>query len=101
MIEEKQRQQIAEFLPHAIYRAVSSYHEFMDDERRSSTRTQPDQFKEHHSACKVALAHIELLFKVAREVGWSVDPDETDPGAIERMLLDVERDMRKNRDSTI
>lgn len=97
-MNEEQRRQIADFLPHAIYRAVSSYHEFMDDERRSRTRNEPVQFKEHHTACKVALAHIDLLFKLAREVGWSVEPDKNDPAAIERMLLDMEKDMKKNKE---
>ena len=32
----------------------------------------PKKFAEHHSACKVAIAHIELLIKLAR---WADLPD--------------------------
>jgi hypothetical protein len=61
-LEEATRNQLAEFLPQAIRKAFCSYHSFMqgdpDDEKIKI-------FKEHHNAGKVALAHIELLLKLA------------------------------------
>lgn len=67
-IEEETRRQIARFLPDAIARALTSYHGF--SERDISD--QPKDFSAHHTACKVAIAHIELLIKLAR---WADLPD--------------------------
>jgi hypothetical protein len=61
-IEHISRQQIAEFLPQAIEQALTSYHRF-------SQQPVPEEAKEfsaHHSACKVAIAHIDLLIKLAK-----------------------------------
>lgn len=68
-IEDKSREQIASFLPDAIALALESYHRF-------SGQRVPDEakeFKDHHNACKVAIAHIELLIKLAR---WADLPDQ-------------------------
>jgi hypothetical protein len=62
-IENMSRQQIASFLPDAIAKALTSYHEFAE---RNIVINQAKAFSEHHSACKVAVAHIELLIKLAR-----------------------------------
>lgn len=59
------RAQIAENLPKAIERTVDSYHTFMDTEQ---TKKQSDEFKSRHAAAKTALAHIELLMKLATMV---------------------------------
>ncbi len=67
-IEDETRRQISVFLPDAIARALDSYHSF-------SAQEPPDEAKEftaHHNACKVAIAHIELLIKLAR---WADLPD--------------------------
>ena len=67
-MEQQSRVQIAEFLPDAISKALTSYRAYMeqnsDDELKS--------FKEKHTACKIAIAHIELLLKLAR---WADLPD--------------------------
>lgn len=67
-IESGMRDRIAEFLPCALQRAIGSYENFMDREKYEKA----GDFKAHHDACKVALAHIELLVKLAR---WADLPD--------------------------
>lgn len=67
-IEYAGREQIATFLPDAIAKALTSYHRFAD----SSIPDDPKGFSAHHGACKVAIAHIELLLKLAR---WADLPD--------------------------
>lgn len=62
-IEEASREQISQFLPDAIRKALTSYHLFME---RDYEEDKPKFFEEHHKACKVAIAHIELLIKLAR-----------------------------------
>ena len=68
-IEDETRRRIASFLPFAIAKALESYHSF-------SCQSAPDEAKEfnaHHTACKVAIAHIELLIKLARWVDVPAD----------------------------
>lgn len=61
-IEEKTRVQIANTLPRAIEKAIASYHQFYDQNTPDTAK----EFSAHHSACKAAIAHIELLLKLAR-----------------------------------
>ena len=67
-IEDVSRQQISIVLPDAIARAITSYHVFADQEIKDTAK----DFVTHHTACKVAIAHIELLLKLAR---WADLPD--------------------------
>jgi hypothetical protein len=54
---------VATQVDQAIERAIASYHAFAKDEPRS---TDPKEFAAHHAACKAALAHLDLLLKIAR-----------------------------------
>ncbi|TQF77715.1 hypothetical protein FK498_11455 [Elioraea sp. Yellowstone] len=54
---------IATQIDQAIERAIASYHAFARDEPHS---TDPKEFAAHHAACKAALAHLDLLLKIAR-----------------------------------
>ena len=65
------RAQIAAFLPDAISTALTSYKNFYDSEAVFETAK---DFSAHHAACKAAIAHIELLIKLAR---WADLPDGT------------------------
>ena len=56
------RVKIARFLPKALSTALESYHEFCQMEIPDGAKG----FSAHHSACKEAIAHIELLLKVAQ-----------------------------------
>ena len=53
--------QIAAVLPDAMQVALTSYQCFTAEERLTSAK----DFKDHHAACKPAIAHIELLLKLA------------------------------------
>lgn len=67
-IENDTRKSIATFLPDAIESTLCSYHEFSAGDVPNDAKG----FSAHHSACKVAIAHIELLIKLAR---WADLPD--------------------------
>ena len=55
------REQLAEFLPEALRKAITSYHKHAS---RSITG-KPDEFGNMHKDLKAAVAHIELLVKLA------------------------------------
>ncbi len=63
------RTRVASFLSDAMAKALDSYHDFAD---QAPPTTDAKTFAAHHSACKVAIAHIELLIKLAR---WADLPD--------------------------
>lgn len=97
-IEDRSRAQIAQFLPDAIARALTSYRLFME---RDFSGEQAKAFSEHHSACKVAVAHIELLLKLAR---WADLPDAA--GAVDAnsnamlaaMMAEAEKELHHIRE---
>ncbi len=70
-IEMLTRRQIAEFLPTAIETALTSYQLFSESDSLDNAK----DFKAHHDACKIAIAHIELLIKLAQ---WADLPDLED-----------------------
>jgi hypothetical protein len=78
-VEEATRQQVAVFVPEAIQKAVESYYHFMDLEIESTAK----KFAEHHSAGKVAVAHIQLLLKLAQ---WADVKSGIDEGTIQALL---------------
>lgn len=55
------RDDIARFLPDALEKAFKSYHDFMEQDVPEDAKG----FGAHHTAAKVAIAHIELLMKLA------------------------------------
>lgn len=71
-MNEDARKRIAEFLPAAIVSALKSYREFLragPPEIKDGEDGDPAKnFKSHHDACKVAIAHIELLIKLGKAV---------------------------------
>jgi len=71
-IEQMSREQIARFLPDAISKAIKSYDEFMQSPAKKKNVDDASAFEKHHKACRVAIAHIELLLKLAR---WADLPD--------------------------
>jgi len=68
-IEDETRARIAEFLPGAIAKTLGSYEKFSGQDAPFEAK----EFTAHHNACKVAIAHIELLIKLAR---WADIPLE-------------------------
>ena len=82
-IEDYTRLQIAEFLPDAIDRALLSYNEILESEEPEKST----KFKARHDACKVAVAHIQLLIKLAK---WADLPEE----AVKDMGEDKQEQLR-------
>lgn len=78
MIEDDMRGRLAGFLPRALEMALASY-------RHVSIRKKDDvaDIKKQHEACKVAVAHVELLLKLARRV--DVMPQEDHAAEDEEM----------------
>jgi hypothetical protein len=94
-IEDRSRVQIAQFLPDAIARALTSYRLFMETEAPAGApgeegKSDARRFSEHHGACKAAIAHIELLLKLAR---WADLPggaaDAKDNAMLTAMLAEA------------
>ena len=52
------------FFPAALWAAILSYKYLSESEIPEDAKG----FSAHHSACKVAIAHIELLIKLARRI---------------------------------
>ena len=78
-IDDQTRNRIAEFLPKALASAINSYHAFscletenngQEDTQHTTKNTKSvskaKTFYDHHNACKVAIAHIELLLDLAK-----------------------------------
>lgn len=66
VLEKKLRTQAAEFLPQALKTAILSYQSLLNPE---AIKKEDDPFRSYHDRGKIALAHIELLLKVAERVG--------------------------------
>lgn len=62
-LEKEARARIAAFLPQAINKALDSYHDFM---RQDVVFEDAKSFGAHHTAAKVAIAHVELLIKLSK-----------------------------------
>ncbi len=77
-IEAQSRKEIAKALPCAIKTAMDSYRIFTAAEQSADAK----DFKAHHDACKVAIAHIQLLIKLAEWVGA-----KTGDGGIDDALM--------------
>lgn len=86
-IENDSRAQIAAFLPEAIAKALNSYHGFVT--RGAEDDGDAKVFAAHHTACKVAVAHIELLLKLAR---WADMPDGAAEGGEQAILAAMMRE---------
>jgi len=79
-LETQTRARIAAFFPQAIAGALESYQAFTAE----TPLDKAAEFKAHHDACKVALAHIELLIKLAH---WAQLPDPAEEAEDQQKLL--------------
>ena len=68
-IEQEAKAQIADFLPHAIGTALKEYQDFI---RGVPEIEDSKKFGAQYTACKTAIAHIDLLLKLAK---WAELPD--------------------------
>lgn len=90
-IEKDTREAIAAFLPGAIAAALLSYSRFLEEQATADTQTEAKEFKAHHDACKVAIAHIELLVKLAKAMGDedSADKDLQKQAALANLIVNA------------
>ena len=96
-IEALSRTQIAEALPDAIETALISYRIFST---QNNTDT-PKLFGDHHNACKAAIAHIELLLKLARWIDLD-DQNNAQNDHLKMLLHNAEDELngKKGADET-
>ncbi|MFA5592579.1 MAG: hypothetical protein WC989_04615 [Micavibrio sp.] len=87
-IEGVTREQVASFLPCAIQKVFESYRSFMV---KDANDTDSKKFKEQHSAGKVAVAHMELLFKLAQDAGIELSHMAADEDEIRMAIEECER----------
>lgn len=85
------RTAIARLVPEAMERAVASYRDFVT----LGVPLEAKEFKDHHTAGRTALVHLESLLKLAR---WAALPGAGDGGAenedgddLDSLLLDASR----------
>lgn len=76
------RAQIGAQLETAATRVIESYRTFMNDEPDAGDAR---AFAAHHAACKAALAHLDLLMRLARLAG--VEAEATDGSEEQARLL--------------
>jgi hypothetical protein len=76
------RAQISAQLETAATRVIESYQTFMNDEPDAGDAR---AFAAHHAACKAALAHLDLLMRLAKAAG--VDTDAAEGGEEQARLL--------------
>lgn len=95
-IEENTRAQIASFLPDVLTSALLSYQQFMEQD----VSKKASEFKDYHNACKVAIAHIELLIKLAK---WADLPGSKASGGdgnevLLAMMATAESELKKHHE---
>lgn len=90
-------------LPAAIAKALDAYRDF--SEAGPQEVGDPKAFREHHSACKAALSHLESLVRLAK---WAADKEqpapsgrdgESDQRALSRMMAEARRTLSELTDA--
>jgi adenosylmethionine-8-amino-7-oxononanoate aminotransferase len=94
-IKGQSRQEIAAALPRAIKTALASYQRFTAEEEASDAKS----FKAHHDACKVAIAHIDLLLKLADWVGAQEAPASGINDALMSQMIESARAVKDYEDT--
>ncbi len=92
--EDDMREHIAQALPLALLAAMESYQFFLEQEVSNEAK----EFKAHHDAGKAAIAHIELLIKLA---SWAGVEDAQDQEIIKSVIENgtIEKEAYDNRQS--
>lgn len=85
-LEENTRAKIAKYLPNAVDCALQSYRRFYGT---TDFETAKD-FSAHHTACKAAIAHIELLLKLA---AWARLPREDADTGLAVLMADAQAEL--------
>lgn len=89
------KKSIAEFVPAAIKRAFESYMSYSEIVR---DHKEYKDFSGHHSACKVAISHIELLLKLAKwaEVPEAVSSSGLSNEELEKLIVSAHEEYSAN-----
>lgn len=82
-IDDADQKDIVKVLPRAIITALTSYENFLKagfqaEEKPPATVPESKSYQEHQSACKAAVAHIELLVKLTERIKISSSDDQKD-----------------------
>lgn len=91
-LEERTRVKIMRYLPDAIECALSSYRRFYAQEIFENAK----DFAAHHAACKAAIAHVELLLKLAAWAG--VESGQGRDDGLGALLADAQAELQRHRD---
>lgn len=83
VLEDAARRRIAAMLPDLLGKALESYELFATHD---VPELEAKSFSAHHTACKVAIAHIELLVRLARQVDLE---DEARAAEARRVALEA------------
>ena len=89
-LNQESRAHIAVFLPKALSKALSSYHEFMEQDIPDDAKG----FSAYHSAAKVAIAHVELLMKMAK---WTETSENKKDDNFTEMISRAEQEVNGYR----
>lgn len=104
-ISNTMRHNMAANLPHALETALESYKEFsvlglgIDKEEADKDKRTKD-FKEYHTALKVALSHVQLLLKIAADLKDIFDEEREIQAALDMQHM-IEKAHLQIADQTI
>lgn len=90
VLDELTRGKIAACLPEAIDQAIRSYRLYTAKE----PETGPTGFGAYHTACKAAIAHLQLLLKLA---AWADVPATGEQTALAALMADAEGELARYR----
>lgn len=88
-MEQGMRERIAGFLPRALETAIGAY-------KFSAVQKDKDGavMKKHQDACKVAVAHVELLYKLSEKIGKKTNSDtEQNDEDINKMIRKAQQEI--------
>ncbi len=75
----------------ALNKLLDSYYDFSERVIGETAK----EFAEHHTACKVAITHIEQLLKL----GGSITVDASQPNETKRIMAEAVEEVMKHRQS--
>lgn len=90
-LEENTRIKIAKYLPEAIDHAIQSYRDISKAETTEAVK----KVSAHHSACKAAIAHIELLLKLA---AWAQLPRDDEDTDLIALMINAQAELDKHKE---
>lgn len=93
-IQARTRQQLVAFLPSAITKALATYRELT----RLHIEDDASEYKKHQDACKIAVGHIHLLLKLARDVSTletGSAPQGHDDNMLQNLIENAQKELKE------